>query len=160
MIIIHVVVDAHDRRAILGLPIRGDGRNRQRNAISADETLEARRGVGLHAEPLERERIGAGDRLERIEPPSHLKGAEVKELVLNDRTADAAAELMLRVALTEGRRRGLIRRPLQMRIAQRVAERTGERVGTAASRRRHLAARELTPRYVIRIGDDASLPDA
>src|SRR5690348_2234116 len=120
MIIIHVVIDADDRGAVVRLPVGGNRRDRQWNPVSADEIAESVRRIGLHAEPLERQRVGGGDRLQRIESPTDLKRAEVEQLVLNDRTANAAADLMLRVALTESGRCRLIFRELEMRIAQRV----------------------------------------
>src|SRR5205814_4930622 len=94
VIITQVVIDAHDRRAIVGLPVRRNRRHRKRNAVGANEITKARFRARLHAGALQRERISAGNRLQWIEPASYLKGGEVKQLVVDDRAADATAELM------------------------------------------------------------------
>src|SRR5947207_13230607 len=122
MIIIHVIINANNGCPIIRLPVRRDRRHREWDSVAVDETREARRRIGPHPESLEGERVCASDGLQRIEPPPHLKSAEVKQLVGNDRTADAGAELMLRIPLAERRRRRLIRRELEMRIAESVAE--------------------------------------
>ena len=157
MIITQVVVDAHDRRAVVGLPVRRNRRHGKRNAVGANEITKARGGVRLHAQALQRERISPGNRLQWIEPASNLKGAEVKQLVVDDRAADPTAELVLCVPLAEGRRSRLIGRPLEVRIAQRIAEGAGEGVRAAPRRRRDLTPRELAARDVVCVRDHPRL---
>src|SRR5262249_57982333 len=97
VVVAHVIVDANDRRAVVGLALRRNRRQGKGHTEPVDETLKASRGVRLRAESFERERAGRGDGLERVEAAPQLESAEVEELVRDNRAADAARELMLRV---------------------------------------------------------------
>src|SRR3954470_13066561 len=157
MIIAEVIVHPYDRRPVVRLAVGRDGRDREGNSVRADDVAESICRIRLHPEALQCERIRCGDGLQRIESPAKLNGAEVEQLVWYDRAADPAADLMLRVALPEGRRRRLIVRELEMGVAERVAQRATQGSGATASGRRHLPTGELTARDIVGVRDHSRL---
>ena len=92
------------------LPIARPGVSRHlrvlREAGLVDVRQEAQRRIySLHPEPLETRRIGRHERGQRLTAPAPLQRTEHEQPVGHDRSPHAAAELVLRVPLVEGRLR-------------------------------------------------------
>jgi hypothetical protein len=98
VVVVHVPIHAPDERRVVAEAVVGNLRQGQRNADAVHHGAEARGRVGAGAEALERVGLENRERLEWIDAATHLERAEIEELVRDDRAADAAGELMLRVA--------------------------------------------------------------
>ena len=151
--IVDDVIHSHERRSGVRGAIVAHRALERRHTLRAHEREKARDRVGGDAEPAERCGIRAQERCEIVAAPPSLRRCKEEELVVHDRPAESAAELVLRARAAE---RAVARlSPFERSIAQRVAERSGRRVRATFRGRRHLAAAELAARDVVRIGDDA-----
>src|SRR3954469_15878305 len=129
MIFGEVVIDAHQRGRVVVQTLIGRQRRCQWQTEALDQTQKARDGIRIGAQALQRQRIGGKERQKRIGATRKSQRAERKELVLDDRSAGAEADLVLGVFLTE--RFARVVDELEARVAVRVAKRALHVVGAA-----------------------------
>ena len=148
------VVHATEHGDVVGIAIIVDRTTGTGDTVAVDEREEAIDGIRRCAEPRAGGVVSRQQRWQQIFFAPTLHGAEEKESILDDRKADAGAELILVVSTAE-RARGATLLHRQVAIATDVRQRTLNDVRSAARGLRHLATGELTACNVVGIGDDA-----
>ena len=155
MVVADDEVLARERREDVGVAAGGDEGGRGRHAEAIEDAEEPLRGVGTHAVALQDLVVRIEQRLESVAAHAPLGGGEPECLVRRERAAEPEAQLVLRISLSERRRRRV--GELEVRLVHRVARGALHLVRAAARRAGHLPTGELAAGHVVRIGDDTGI---
>lgn len=141
-----VPVEPHQTGGIVGRAVVRNAGKIDGHARGRGELDELRRRVGIHTKARERRRIGRQEGRQGLTSEASLKRREHEQPVGNDGPAEPAADLILGVALAEGRVGHAA--PREIAVPQRVRHRSLRHVGPAAGGRGDHASGELPPGHV------------